>query len=1020
MCSDENGAPHAVRYLNAQLAVLHENARKCLEEHEQARTEENKHFYALAEYTVLKPGTSDTAFYATFDRPELEFVCDHDAILHLTLANSRLVLDSLRPGRIGQDANLPNNLQLTYRLGFETRRIVGNDSKIGDYSSTIELVILDVKNATLVSTEPEVSVGRDLLLKYITDYLDFLYSAGHHVLFSLPQFDQRAAPMPIDFSLMGTAQLWVGDIHGVTVEQINTYMSSVWLKSAMLAHGGTSRTNTDWRSRCLAEFDTLSYGAGAYGKFRVKLGPPRVDILCSREVIVYFNVDELEFFKTEDFSDAPERKYKEWKIAMVVNVLYANEAGGHVVNITFDLSHARYHDAVSEFPGLEEEDEFAIECWKLFITFFSEEYLAILESTRYHIIYSRDTRWEAMSKLTHTAQEDADGSWWSLELADTSGVSSRETIQRTKMFGFDQVVAISQGSINAQFSALFANIQSIFYRWKYEDFFAASFKPMSIRLLSHNRAIVWVHLQGGHLKTLRDWVPWDGSMKFEFGEWRLAFEVELKMCSQTELEATSSDACKKGPAYDKHGSRSDRELHHIYLDLRNAEYLHDYSTFGDLGSGGDNRSSILKLQAVVYYLTQHYFFAICKDAQNVVSSVPVWKSGTSLPSYALTSVAFQVYSKVEITRHNWAHVTAGMEPIVVVFGMTGFRALPSNHLDYSTGWIVQGNKGFSHGTISIAKRVFIEERLLNLLSRVNALTTLIPATPDGMQAFHGLKLQPWAEHEKRKDRPSKWELQPSDTDGSLKYMWEHCEEWRYNLKGNSNMMSAAHGISCITRNYVELPTAVKQGALRIKISGQVELSLSLQTTQLYTASSSVSWSTHITVQTIGSGIKVNTLGSHDPVFTKAEFTEGGASRFRNPMDMLREAFPPKVDLDELVQEINAFEGAWQYYYPLANAYSLASPVFNDDGDLLFELRRHGTTNTRTPNTPSSALSGRSSPIPRRIGRPRTPIGAGPKSPARSPSSTRSPSRSRPPTLSGECSLPHSVSTLTLKRNRSAR
>ena len=198
----------------------------------------------------------------------------------------------------------------------------------------------------------------------------------------------------------------------------------------------------------------------------------------------------------------------------------------------------------------------------------------------------------------------------------------------------------------------------------------------------------------------------------------------------------------------------------------------------------------------MYYLTQHYFFAICKDAQNVVSSVPVWKSGTSLPSYALTSVAFQVYSKVEITRHNWAHVTAGMEPIVVVFGMTGFRALPSNHLDYSTGWIVQGNKGFSHGTISIARRVFIEERLLNLLSRVNALTTLIPATPDGMQAFHGLKLQPWAEHEKRKDRPSKWELQPSDTDGSLKYMWEHCEEWRYNLKGNSNMMSAAHGISC--------------------------------------------------------------------------------------------------------------------------------------------------------------------------------------------------------------------------------
>lgn len=41
MCTDENSAPHAVRYLNAQLAVLHENADRCLQEHPNARTEEN-------------------------------------------------------------------------------------------------------------------------------------------------------------------------------------------------------------------------------------------------------------------------------------------------------------------------------------------------------------------------------------------------------------------------------------------------------------------------------------------------------------------------------------------------------------------------------------------------------------------------------------------------------------------------------------------------------------------------------------------------------------------------------------------------------------------------------------------------------------------------------------------------------------------------------------------------------------------------------------------------------------------
>ena len=172
-------------------------------------------------------------------------------------------------------------------------------------------------------------------------------------------------------------------------------------------------------------------------------------------------------------------------------------------------SDARYHNLASEFPGYDDNDELAQESWRLVIEFFAEEYLHILESTRYHIIYSRDTRWELMSKLTSTAHEDADGSWWSLELADKSGDSSRETIQRPKMYGFDQVVAISQGSLNAQFATLCTAGQSILYRWNYEEFFAATFRPMSLRLLSSNRAIVWVHLQGGHLKTLKDWMPWD-------------------------------------------------------------------------------------------------------------------------------------------------------------------------------------------------------------------------------------------------------------------------------------------------------------------------------------------------------------------------------------------------------------------------------------------------------------------------------------------------------------------------------
>lgn len=38
----------------------------------------------------------------------------------------------------------PADFEVTYRVSFRTRRIVGNDQKIGDYGSAIELVILDL------------------------------------------------------------------------------------------------------------------------------------------------------------------------------------------------------------------------------------------------------------------------------------------------------------------------------------------------------------------------------------------------------------------------------------------------------------------------------------------------------------------------------------------------------------------------------------------------------------------------------------------------------------------------------------------------------------------------------------------------------------------------------------------------------------------------------------------------------------------------------------------------------------
>ncbi|KAI8986088.1 hypothetical protein BD414DRAFT_416881 [Trametes punicea] len=978
MCSDENGAPHAVRYLNAQLAVLHENAKQCLQQHPHALSEENKHFYALAGFTIQKPGVSsqipsesNSLFHARFKAPTLKFICDHDVLLRLTLEKGHFVADGSR-GTRGQPITFPADLTVTYRVNFEARKIISNELKIGGYSSAIELVVLDLRSAMVSSVKPSLPTGQDALLRYLAQYLEILNEAGNHILFSLPQFDQRTAPMEIDYSLMTNTREdyeWQDVVAGVTVEQINAYLASLWVKSALLAHTNVANKSTDWRLRCLTEF--VHREQGSY--YRLKFGAPRVTILCSKEVVIYFDINELEFFGDADFSVEPVRKFAKWKVALIMNVMPARDPDGHSVTITLDFTNARYHHGLSSFTDVKEDDALANQYCDLIVSFFTEEYLHILHGARYHIIYFHSTRVEKIVTGPIDVAEEAEGNW-GIEVVDGSGVmvSSRETIQRTKMYGFDQVVAISQGSINAQLALI---SHTLFRSWCYGESFSVTLKPLSLYLLSNNRAIVWVSLTSGKLKTLDDGKPCDNPLH-EFKDWRVAFEVELKMCTEAELEGSSSATYKATPAYQKHGHKPDRELKHIYLDFQTAEYIHDYSQYPDLQtftSLDDGRSTMLKLEAVIWYLTEHYFHALHKEGLNVISTVPVWKPGqSSLPSYALTSVAFHVYSKVEVTRYNWVQVPVGMEPAVVILGTTGSRPLPSDHLAYSANWVVHAHKGFSHGTISIAHRVFIQERLLKLLANINALTTLIPVMLDPLMGFHGVSLKKWAEHDQRKDRQSNWRLLPSEGTGYLKYLWEHLEEWRYKLSGNGEI-DAVQGISCITRNYVELPTAVKQGALHIKVSGKVELSLALQTgkAKSYNASSAVEWSTHVAVETVGGGIKVNTIGSHDPIFSKAEFSEGSAGKLRNPVDMLHEAFPDKIDFHELVQEFHAFEGAWEFCYPLAAPYSLASPTFNDDGDLLFELRRHGATAARNVALSPTARMG--------MGRPSSPFGRRPLS-----------------------------------------
>lgn len=66
------------------------------------------------------------------------------------------------------------------------------------------------------------------------------------------------------------------------------------------------------------------------------------------------------------------------------------------------------------------------------------------------------------------------------------------------MFGFEQIITLSQASIDAHFASLM--YLPWMALWENHDF-TATYGPLKVRLLSNERALVWVELKHGHVKT---------------------------------------------------------------------------------------------------------------------------------------------------------------------------------------------------------------------------------------------------------------------------------------------------------------------------------------------------------------------------------------------------------------------------------------------------------------------------------------------------------------------------------------
>ncbi|KAI0367407.1 hypothetical protein BV20DRAFT_1089883 [Pilatotrama ljubarskyi] len=967
MCLDENLAPFGAQYINAQLESLYKNAKRCTEQHPGAHSSENRRFSILATYVVEEAlGPSYSAFEAVFGRPELKFICNHNAELVLKIETVK--------GPISAES-------LYVRYLVPTRSETRDLSSPTDSCKSVGFVILELDHAQLLSiskspeSSAEIAAEYSILGHYMTSYLELLQEAKFNSFFSLPQVfiqganiqqqeDQRDAQPLFDHALTEDASKGrITALHGVSVDKINEYLFATWLGCSLYDIPAKPAVDLDWSASCLAYFCAWEDPTEAAKYIAVDFGAPQLELLCTEEVIIYFDIKKVQFK-----GEKPEPEYKGWKIAFLMYYSWAIEEDE--VTISLDFSRGFHHQSfLSHIP---EDTANASVYWERLLEVMQYSYLTLLQHSDFGVLYSRDSVSERVTSVdAPEAPEHSTGIWNHVELDE----ANRDELRGTHLGGFDQVIAMSQESLNAYMASLYEKAASILKEWRYAGFFRASFKRPRIRLLSDNRAIVFVYIKGGSFAHLDNaelpMAQEDGEAQADQKYGRavadtcLAFEVKIVSLLHTELLATTSETFQTSTVVIEHGGKDDRVLKHLVLDLQKAQYLPKYSTTRITAEGDAPDAGLTgDLQSLLIYIRKAYFAALCREGLHVISSIPIWHDLQNVPSYAMVDIGFQVYCEETITRDNWSSfVSASMpQPVLVVFGVSGSKTLPSEELPFSTSWIPRlrdPRLGFSHGTAAIAKHVFIERAVLAPLARINALTTLIPVKTDLLPGMVALDLRTWADIEAQSKRTvaTTWASQTSDAPGYLKYSWKHTAEHIYRCESSWD--------NFVRNDRIAFPTLVGQGSPRIQIDGSVELIMeSVDGPIPRSARATIKWGLTFTIEVVGSVIKVKPCGQSAPVCTLESDSSSGVITLEGMSSDARQLlegsfkFPNDADVGAMSAGadpgVGAADGVWQFFYPPGGAYRLGAPAFNDNGDLLLELCRSGPPPAATkPAIPSA-------------------------------------------------------------------
>ncbi|GJE96749.1 hypothetical protein PsYK624_129550 [Phanerochaete sordida] len=610
MCYGENNATHAASYFNTQLYGLWKVADECAnhylgEDRQDLKPDERPHRYTFAlaawHYGRHRQGyaasVDDMMFYASFQVPELSFICNHEAEFRIRVADEsddvepyygHFNLDSHRASEsataeLSRNQSLKPGTTFVFRVPFRTTDFQGNAALIGNGNHVLSWLVLDYRRAKLAKIEPSVDQPSFQALEiYLRAYLSFLQAAGHHVFLSLPSFSDAEGGVDIHYSEVITHQSRLQEVHGVAITDINKYLSTAWLKAAMLASGPEGQIY-DRPGISLAEYQSTWLSQRSDVHFHFTFGPPEVSVLCNDEVVVNFVIDEASFYQSDNFEGSSLRTYMNWKVAVVFDLDYEEppEEGGNVRRCKIRMAGARLVVGCSTFEGLDMNDDISLHCRYRTAEFISGEYLSILESGGYNLIFEHDRRWAAQGDEFEQAEDPtfANDSTWSAAdtVEDASGKITKAAIwhniiQQSDMYGYEQLTALSETAINQNFHSL-AGQNDMLQEWTFEDFFSVTFKPPTVRLRSDGRALITFHLKDGFVRALKNRKPHPQGEKKDFTNWRVTFEVGLGICDHDAVPGITTpwqsvSMLEQSRVRQDIGPDSGATLKHLYLDLR--------------------------------------------------------------------------------------------------------------------------------------------------------------------------------------------------------------------------------------------------------------------------------------------------------------------------------------------------------------------------------------------------------------------------------------------------------------------